>query len=71
MDKINPDHYNRHPSGISAIQITEHMNFCLGNVIKYVWRADEKHSDGGIEDLTKAKWYLERELARRQSNATI
>jgi hypothetical protein len=46
------------------------MNFCLGNVIKYVWRADEKHSDGGIEDLTKAKWYLERELARR-ANAPI
>ncbi len=67
MNNITPDHYNRHPSGISAIQITEYMNFCLGNVIKYVWRADEKHSDGGIEDLTKAKWYLEREIARRNN----
>jgi ribosome-binding factor A len=41
------------------------MNFCLGNAMKYVWRADEKHSDGGIEDLNKAKWYIERELQRR------
>jgi len=70
MDNINPDHYNRHPSGVRAIQITEHMNFCLGNVIKYVWRADEKHDDGGIEDLNKAKWYIERELERRK-NATV
>jgi hypothetical protein len=42
------------------------MNFCLGNAMKYIWRADEKHSDGGIEDLTKAVWYIERELQRRE-----
>ena len=64
-DSINPNHYKVHPSGIEAIQVTEHMNFCLGNAVKYIWRADEKHDDGGIEDITKALWYLKRELTRR------
>lgn len=65
-DTINhPSHYTSHPSGIEAIQVTEHMNFCLGNAVKYLWRADEKHDDGGIEDLKKAAWYINRELERR------
>ena len=63
-DPVNsPSHYRSHPSGIEAIQITEHMSFTLGNAIKYIWRADLKN---GIEDLEKAKWYLEREIARRK-----
>jgi len=62
-DPVNtPMHYNKHPSGIECIQITEHMNFCLGNVMKYVWRADLK---GGVQDLHKAMWYLQREIDRR------
>ena len=65
-DEINnPSHYTNHPSGIECIQITEHMNFCIGNAIKYLWRADLKHGDGGITDLRKAQWYIERELERR------
>jgi hypothetical protein len=64
-DNVNhPSHYTAHPSGVEAIQITEHMNFCLGNAIKYIWRAGLK--DNGIEDLQKAKWYIERELDRLQ-----
>lgn len=60
-DKVNhPKHYNEHPSGIECIQITEHMNFCLGNAIKYIWRAGSK--DNAIEDLKKAVWYLQREI---------
>lgn len=31
--------------------------FCLGNTIKYLWRFQHKN---GVEDLKKAKWYLER-----------
>lgn len=58
-----PRHYNVHPSGVECIQITEHMGFCLGNAIKYIWRADEKN---GVEDLRKAVWYLEREIKKRQ-----
>lgn len=61
-DAINPPHYQDHPSKIECIQITEHMNFCLGNAIKYIWRAGLKNN--AIEDLRKARWYIDREIAR-------
>ena len=64
-DAVNhPAHYNRHPSGVEAIQVTEHFNFCIGNAIKYLWRCDEKGK--ALEDLKKAAWYIEREIERRQ-----
>jgi hypothetical protein len=59
----NPSHYNSHPSGVECITIAEHMNFNLGNVMKYVWRNEGKN---GLEDLKKAAWYLQREIARRE-----
>lgn len=63
-DPVNhPKHYTSHPSGIEVIQITEHMNFCLGNAIKYIMRCNLKND--AIEDLRKAAWYLEREIKRR------
>lgn len=61
-EKINhPTHYNKHPSGVECIQITEHMNFNLGNAIKYIWRCNDKN---GIEDLKKAVRHLNREIQR-------
>jgi len=60
----NPKHYTSHPSGIDCIQITEHMGFCLGNAMKYIWRADLKGD--AIEDLEKAVWYVRREIERRK-----
>ena len=36
----HPVHYTNHPSGVEVIQITEHMNFCLGNAIKYLMRSE-------------------------------
>ena len=66
-DSVNhPKHYTDHPSGVECIQITEHMGFCLGNAIKYIWRADLKND--AIEDLEKAKWYIERELKKRRGD---
>jgi hypothetical protein len=66
-DLVNrPPHYTGHPSGVECIQITEHMNFCLGNAVKYIWRADLKND--AIEDLLKARWYIDRELKRRGHN---
>ena len=62
-DPVNhPSHYTGHPSGIECIQVTEHMNFCLGNAIKYLWRAGSKGD--AVEDLKKARWYVDREIAR-------
>jgi hypothetical protein len=62
-DPVNhPKHYTGHASGVECIQITEHMNFCLGNAVKYIWRAGEKGD--AVKDLRKARWYLDREIAR-------
>ena len=63
-DMVNhPPHYTSHPSGVECIQVTEHQNFCIGNAIKYLWRCDGKN---GLEDLKKARWYVDREIARRE-----
>ena len=63
-DPVNhPVHYTDHPSGVECIQITEHMNFNLGNAIKYIWRSDLKGKR--IEDLKKAVWYINREIEKR------
>ncbi len=62
-DNINhPPHYNSHPSGIECIEVVEHFGFNVGNAIKYLWRAGLKTD--AIEDLRKARWYVEREIAR-------
>ena len=62
-DSVNhPKHYTEHPSGVECIEITEHMNFCVGNAIKYLWRAGLKGEQ--VEDLRKARWYIDREIAR-------
>lgn len=68
-DLVNhPPHYTAHPSGVECIQVTEHMNFCLGNAVKYIWRADLKND--AIEDLKKAVWYVNREIKRREALQT-
>jgi hypothetical protein len=62
-DPVNhPNHYTSHASGIEVIQITEHMNFCLGNAVKYILRAEHKGKQ--VEDLEKAAWYINREIER-------
>ena len=67
-DPINhPSHYTSHPSGIESIEITKHMSFTLGNAVKYIWRADLKHD--AIEDLKKAAWYIQCEIAKREGQA--
>ena len=63
-DPVNsPGHYTAHPSGVECITITEHMGFCVGNAIKYLWRADLKGN--ALEDLKKARYYVDREIKRR------
>lgn len=68
MSKSNsvnhPKHYNAHPSGVECIDIVEHYNFNIGNTIKYLWRAGLKGD--AIEDLEKARWYLDREIKKRR-----
>lgn len=59
----HPKHYN--VGGIEVIDAIEawKLGFNLGNVVKYVARADYKSKP--LEDLKKAKWYLEREIEQR------
>lgn len=49
----SPAHYPVYP--VQPIEITRHMDFCLGNAVKYVLRAPFK---GGVEDIQKARQYL-------------
>lgn len=56
-----PAHYNHLP--IECVEIAKHFNYCLGNVIKYVYRADYKGDP--ITDLRKAAEYLAIEIDRR------
>lgn len=78
-DKVNhPSHYTwlKNLCGIEVIDITRHMGFNLGNVVKYVLRAGHKSEKGysdfdkEIEDLKKAKWYLEDEIKFRSGEDT-
>lgn len=64
----HPPHYTEHPSGVECIAITEHFNFCLGNAIKYIWRAGLKGD--AVEDLKKARWYIDRELKNRDMDSS-
>lgn len=63
----HPGHYTAHPSGVECITVTEHMNFCRGNAVKYLWRAGQK--GGELEDLRKARWYIDREIARLEGQS--
>lgn len=72
-DNVNhPKHYTSHPSGVECIEITEHYGFCVGNAIKYLWRAGLKKDgtlddiDKEIEDVKKAAWYVQRHLENLQ-----
>lgn len=53
----NPGHYTNQE--VECIEVTQHLNFLLGNAVKYLWRFQNKN---GNEDLEKAKWYLKRQL---------
>lgn len=67
-DVNNPQHYT--DSKIEVIDYIEDKNlgFCLGNVVKYVSRAGKKHSadksdkEKEVQDLKKARWYLDRRI---------
>lgn len=54
-DPISPNHYD-YPGGVQVIDLTRHMDFLLGNVVKYVARAGRKGNR--LEDLKKAETYL-------------
>ena len=62
-DNVNPSHYKQ--GKVECIDAIEAATVnkkgldavCTANVIKYIWRAESK---GGLQDLLKAQWYLNR-----------
>lgn len=66
----HPPHYNNGDAEctcgrkIECIDVTRHLNFNLGNAIKYLWRCD--HKVNAIEDLEKAIWYIKDEIQKRK-----
>ena len=72
----HPSHYTwlKKLCGIEVIDITRHMNFNLGNVVKYVLRSGHKSEEGmsdkqkRIEDLKKAVFYLNDEINRLEND---
>lgn len=60
----NPDHYGGKFNRYETIKVIEawKLNFNLGNTVKYISRAGKKDIGKLLEDLEKAKWYLEREI---------
>ena len=59
-EKTSPSHYKF--GGVEVIQITQHLNFLLGNCVKYCARAGRKDGEDILDDLYKARWYLERQI---------
>ena len=63
----HPNHYNWIP-GIEAIDVAKWFTFNLGNVLKYIWRVPYKQwakdDEGAIEDLQKARYYIDLEIER-------
>jgi hypothetical protein len=75
-DLVNhPPHYTAHPAvctcgrTIECIDVTRHMNFNLGNVMKYIWRSDYKKNQ--VQDLEKARWYLNDEIEKIKDKLTV
>lgn len=65
----SPRHYDL-GGGVQPIDICERLSFNLGNVVKYAARAGRKDGAPAIDDLRKAAWYIEREIARLGGGAS-
>lgn len=72
IEQVNhPKHYGGADNPYEAIKVIEALGlgFCLGNTVKYISRAGKKETDKTVQDLEKAKWYLEREIEKLKSKS--
>ena len=73
MDAVNSKHYKQ--GLIECIDAIESATtnkkgiiaVCTGNIIKYIWRCEDKN---GLEDLYKAKWYLDKLIETKEKQST-
>ena len=64
-DQINPDYYKNYSIQVTdAIQSWD-LNYCQGNIIKYIVRCGKKTTDP-IQDLNKALWYIKKEISKHE-----
>ena len=64
-DEVNhPSHYGGGDNPYETIKVIDAwgLDFSLGNAVKYISRAGKKNKDKVVEDLKKAKWYIEHEI---------
>jgi hypothetical protein len=68
LETVNHPAHHQSGAGIEAIEVIEAfgLGFCLGNTVKYILRAGKK--GGRVEDLKKARWYLDREIAAAEKS---
>ena len=65
VDSVNhPSHYTSGKIEVIDFIEDKHLNFNRGNAVKYISRAGKKDANAEIDDLRKAKWYIEREIKR-------
>lgn len=63
----NPEHYgNGKDDPYEVIKVIESwgLDFHMGNTVKYIARAGKKDPDTLIQDLEKARWYLDRKIEK-------
>lgn len=68
VEAVNhPPHYGGANNPYEAIKVIEAwgLGFNLGNTVKYIARAE--HKGATVQDLEKARWYLDREIANRKA----
>lgn len=64
----HPAHYGGADNAYEAIKVIEAwaLGFNLGNTVKYIARAE--HKGASLQDLEKARWYLDREISNRKAS---
>ena len=65
QEQVNrPSHYGGMDNPYEAIKVIDawNLDFCLGNVVKYIRRSGKKGNNSKEQDLKKALWYLEHEI---------
>lgn len=72
--EIQHQDYYKTKSGLECIDVAQEFDFNLGNAIKYIWRAGKKFENGisirdkAVEDLQKAKVYIDYEIQKINSD---
>ena len=66
----HPIHYGGEDNPYEAIKVIEawKLGFCLGNAVKYISRAGKKEGAPLLDDLKKARWYLDRCISQLEKS---